>query len=102
MLKASRAFASGWGGLPAGIQTSIPEPRLPAELVGVAERFVQLQEARHEADYDLSQRFVKQEAVNFVQKADEAFDFWTRVRREPAARCYLLCLLMWPRLQGRT
>src|SRR2546428_7611697 len=31
MLKASRAFASGWGGLPAGVHTSNSQPKPPGQ-----------------------------------------------------------------------
>ena len=69
----------------------------PAKLKTVANTFVSLQQARHEADYDLSHTFRRQEALDFVDSAREAFEAWERVRRTDDARVYLACFHLWKR-----
>lgn len=102
MQKASKSFASDRGGLPLGIRACVHGEKLPPELTRMAKTFVVLQEARHEADYDLSLRFIRKEVVSLLNRTDQAFVAWSQVRKHPAARCYLACLLLWPRLQGRS
>jgi hypothetical protein len=63
----------------------------------VATTFVSLQEARHGADYDLSRTFRRQEALDFVESARQAFEAWERVRKTDDARVYLACFHLWKR-----
>ena len=63
----------------------------------MANTFVSLQQARHEADYDLSHTFRRQEALDFVESAHEAFAAWERIRRTDEARVYLACFHLWKR-----
>ena len=60
----------------------------------VATTFLQLQEGRHRADYDLSPtaRFSRQEAINFVELADQALAAWARVSPDEAVGFVLACL----------
>jgi uncharacterized protein (UPF0332 family) len=51
---------------------------ISTELRKVAETFVELQEARHEADYDHARAWTRQEAIELVQRAEQAFDAWER------------------------
>jgi hypothetical protein len=60
----------------------------------VASSFLTLQEARHEADYDLSRNFRRQEALDLVEPVRQAFEAWSRVRRTDDARVYLACFLL--------
>ncbi len=53
--------------------------------------FVTLQQARHEADYDLSRTYRKQEVLDFVKSARQAFEAWERVRKTDDARVYMAC-----------
>jgi hypothetical protein len=63
----------------------------------VAKAFVSLQEARHIADYDLSRRFRRREALDFIESARQAFAAWERVRNTDDARLYLACFHLWER-----
>ena len=67
----------------------------------VAQSFLDLQEARHTADYDLSRTFTKRAAEDLVEQVRRAFDAWRRVRKEPVARAFLICLLSYNRLTRR-
>ena len=69
-------------------------PFPPEDLKTVATAFVELQEARHEADYDTGQRFVPREVEAIVKQAEEAFQAWRRTRSTPLARTYLIALLV--------
>lgn len=59
-------------------------PVVPPEITNVAKVFVTLQEARHEADYNLSRRFTRAEAQQLVSRADQAFADWRAVTANPA------------------
>jgi predicted lipid-binding transport protein (Tim44 family) len=69
----------------------------PGDLKTVANAFVSLQQARHEADYDVSRTFRRQEVLAHVQSARQAFEAWGRVRKTDDARLYLACFLLWKR-----
>lgn len=58
----------------------------PAGLKTVANAFVSLHEARHQADYDLSRTLRRTEALVFVDTASQAFEAWEQIRRTDAAR----------------
>ena len=75
----------------AGMRTTPP----PRDLISVAVAFVRLQEARHEADYDLGRRFTRQEATDYASLARDAFEAWSRVRTNRLAKTYLFALLLW-------
>jgi len=83
------------------LQPSLPRPL--ASLVGapvssslrtVALSFVQLQEARHSADYDLNSTWDRAKAAAYVQKSRDAFAAWASMRRQREANVFLLCFLL--------
>jgi uncharacterized protein (UPF0332 family) len=59
----------------------------------VAQAFVDLQQARHKADYDTGEPFPPLDAAVDVAQARLAFITWAEVRDEPMARRYLYSLL---------
>ena len=66
---------------------------LQPEIIRVATAFFDLQQLRHEADYDLSRRFTRQEVLSLVADAERAFDDWKKVRRTVQADTFLVGLL---------
>ena len=66
---------------------------LQPELINVAATFVDLQEARHEADYDTMRRFSRREVLDLVDRAEQAFVDWNRVRRSVQADTFLAGML---------
>ena len=70
-------------------------PQVPAEPIVVISAFVDLQDARHEADYNTARRYTRQEATSFVDRAHRAFAAWKLVRNHPVARTYLIALVAW-------
>ena len=70
-----------------------PDPRLR----NIAAAFVELQEARHQADYDLVSLFWPQ-GVRLVTLAMKAHEIWLEIRGEPQAVVFLTALLLGKRL----
>jgi hypothetical protein len=78
-----------------------PSPNPPGQPPGPAAQvlraiavvFIQLQSARHLADYDFSVTMTQPQAVNDVKKAETAFQDWDTVRTDPAALTFLAELL---------
>ena len=63
--------------------------RAVAKLKEVANAFVQLQEARHLADYDSSTDWSGTDTLNAVDRASGAFDAWLAIKKEKIAQDYL-------------
>lgn len=70
------------------------------QLVGVAEAFILLQNARHSADYDLGRRFSREEALIHVQRAEHAFLDWRSIRKTLEADVFLVALLSQRNMRG--
>jgi uncharacterized protein (UPF0332 family) len=85
--------SSAGGNLPIATRKLIEQPIEP-DLQFIAERFDQLQEARHEADYDTTASFTRTEALQRVAAAEEAFAAWQRVRNNPNATIFLAALML--------
>ena len=73
------------------------------ELQRVARVFVELQQERHRADYDLSRPFTKAEAEYLIGQSPITFDSWNQLKTgdRELARFYSLCLLNWNSWRGR-
>jgi hypothetical protein len=66
----------------------------------VALAFMQLQEARHSADYDLNSNWNRAKASQYVQIAKDAFAAWGGVRRTSEANVFLLSILLMKTLES--
>ena len=73
---------------------------LQSELLQVASAFVDLQEARHEADYDTARRFTRREVLDLVSQAEQAFADWSRVRGSVQADTFLIGILAFGNMRG--
>lgn len=69
-----------------------PAP-LPVQIKDVASAFVSLQQARHEADYDTSRRFLKAEARVHVGRAQNAIAGWRQVKSSTHANVFKVALM---------
>lgn len=67
-------------------------------LTSVALAFIELQEARHEADYDLARAFTRGEVEALLARAKAGFSHWHAVAGTAEADAFLVALL----LKGRT
>lgn len=63
-------------------------------LMDVAEAFVLLQEARHEADYDVYVVYNRQDTTSNIRMAEDAFTAWRGVRSTDNAKVFLVDLLL--------
>ena len=59
----------------------------------VANTFVQLQQSRHVADYDLGVVLSPEEAALDILLAEDAFKIWGDIKNEPIVQDYLFSLL---------
>ena len=73
---------------------------LQPELVRVAGALVELQEARHKADYDTARRFTRREVLDLVSQAEQAFADWAHVRGSIQADTFLTGLLAFGNMRG--
>ena len=87
--QAPKKFSSAFDGL-----------SLQPQLVSIARAFVDLQEARHQADYNAYRIVKRQEALHHVQLADKAIQDWDLIRKTPQADAFLTGLLVIRRIQG--
>jgi hypothetical protein len=81
------------GDIPGATRAVLTLP-LEAALVQVLEAFVELQEARHQADYDTTKVWNRLEVANHVATARSAFQDWQSIRRVPNATVFLVALLL--------
>ena len=64
------------------------------DLKTVAGVFVALQQARHRADYDMGWTVTRNEALGYIEQAEDAFAAMRRVRGTEASDVFLLALLL--------
>ena len=69
-------------------------------LTEIAQTFVELQEARHHADYDRARRFTRGETLDLIESAERAFRDWRDVRGTLQADTFLTALLAYSQMQG--
>lgn len=72
-----------------------------ARLVNVAQAFVDLQDARVSADYDLTSNLAPAEAARLVANCAGVLRSWPDVARGQQGRTFLAKLLLGPRLNRR-
>jgi hypothetical protein len=69
----------------------------------VAQTFIDLQQERHTADYDLSVTLSRQDALNAVTRTESAIQSWEQLKaaNRPVCRLFALALILWPSLGSR-
>jgi len=96
MKRASESFARGT--LSRGVLPVLGSAPVSARLTRIAQAFVDLPQARHEADYNLARSFSRNEVQALVDQVEQAFADWKTIRGQADAQLYLACLLLWQRL----
>lgn len=96
MSKVSLNFAQGK--LPSKLNGIVP---IPTQLRDVAKTFVDLQQARHDADYNLGRTFLRHDVLNYVSLVEQAFRDWNAVRDHDIAGLYLGCFSLWDRWEKK-
>ncbi len=72
---------------------------LQDEIVRVAAEFVDLQQHRHEADYNMGRRFTRLEVLSIVSDAERAFVDWGAVRNSVQADTFIVGLLTFEKIR---
>ena len=72
---------------------------LQDEIVRVAAASVDLQQHRHDADYNMGRRFTRIEALNIVSDAERAFVDWRVVRNSTQADTFIVGLLTFEKIR---
>ena len=69
----------------------------------IAKDFIDLQDERHTADYDLTVSFSRQDALNAITRAERALTAWRQMRiaNPDICRLFAMSLILWPSLSGR-
>jgi hypothetical protein len=68
-------------------------PAVSTELRSVAETFVDLQDERHAADYDISLVLSQSAALSSVANAESAFQSWRAISATEEANVFLAALI---------
>jgi hypothetical protein len=93
-VEANAAAAQGRSSrLPNATRVLLVFPLEPA-LVNVLEAFVDLQEARHQADYDLTKSWNRLGAATHVATARGVFTNWQAIRHSPNATVLIAAVLL--------
>lgn len=100
MKDACRSFSGG--NLPQAIVQRLPPGfALPITLQVGARTFVELQEQRHSADYDLSLNFTRANVLSLVQQAEQAFAHFNALPDRTLKKFFLSCLWAWKGINRR-
>ena len=92
MRAACKKFSSQKPAIPAAAAVLLTKP-IETEIIRVAARFVDLQEFRHAADYDLSEPFDRAGVLLKIASARAAFTDWRSVRQTRNASIFAAALL---------
>ncbi len=80
------------GDIPRSTQDLLKFP-FDKDLIFVLKAFVELQEARHQADYDRSSVWSRRDVLTKIELARDAFDAWGRIKTTPNATVFKFALL---------
>lgn len=97
----SAATSFKGGNLMEFVRRVCPDP-VPGELRNLAQTFLELQDERHFAEYDLDRdAYRKVEVGNLIKKVERAIGDWKELDGQPIAKIFLAALLLqnkWARL----
>jgi uncharacterized protein (UPF0332 family) len=100
MKEACRSF--GGGTLKKGVAKGLPVSfTVPAEIRDLASAFVQLQDLRHLADYDLTERFRRSDVLSLINEVEARIRAFTNLASSNEKRFFLACLWAWKELANR-
>jgi hypothetical protein len=100
MKDACKAF--GGGTLKKGVAKGLPAGfTVPTEIRGLADTFVDLQDNRHLADYDLTERFKRSDVLVLIKVVRKQIENFTNLAPSNEKRFFLACLWAWKELANR-
>jgi len=87
---------------PRKLISAFDEQPLEQKLINVASSFVQLQQVRHEADYNRASDFSRREILHLVNKAERTFSEWQELKdiNKSQTEIFLIELLSYRNIQG--
>jgi hypothetical protein len=74
-------------------------PTVSDDLRRVAINFVNLQNARHWADYDMGWNVNRVQTFSYIEQSKEACEAWVRIRKTGEANIFILSLFLWKHLE---
>jgi hypothetical protein len=86
MKKVAKAFK---GGTVSDIWKPLVGQPICEHLQDVANAFIELQEARHEADYNMARTFSRNAVRDLIEMSEKAINGWPRISRSQQARVFL-------------
>ncbi len=100
MKHACTSFSGGT--LKAAVTKGLPPTfQIPMEIKAVASAFVELQEKRHLADYDLTERFSRSDVVALIEQAETVIEDFASLASSNERKFFLACLWAWSSLTNR-
>jgi hypothetical protein len=100
MKSACTSFAGGTlkqgacKGLPSGFN-------IPPQVRQIAAAFVDLQARRHDADYDLTERFLRSDVFGTIRQAELAIERFNSLPTSDEKKFFLACLWAWKSLANK-
>lgn len=100
MKNACESFAGGT--LKASVRRGLPGSFVvPPRVQQIANDFIDLQYARHQADYDLTQRFARKDVLALINQAETAIETFRQLGASDEKAFFLACLWAWNSLVAR-
>lgn len=100
MKDACKSF--GGGTLKKGVAKGLPAGfTVPAEIRELADTFVDLQDNRHLADYDLTERFKRSDVLVLIAEVRNQIENFRNLVPSNEKRFFLACLWAWKELANR-
>jgi hypothetical protein len=96
MSRASASFAGAR--LPPRLARVLGHPEIGIELARLAGAFVEAQEKRHQADYNVLSTFIRQDVLTLLDRIESSIQGWEAVRSAPESQMFLVSLLFWNRM----
>ena len=93
-----KSFAAGSS--PSKLRPAFTGLAINPSLIAIAQTFLDLQEARHQADYNTHRLFHRSETLHYHQLTTKALQDWKSIRRSAQADAFLVGLLVIRRIQG--
>lgn len=100
MRDACKSFAGG--SLKESVKKGLPVSFvIPVEITILTGKFVELQDLRHLADYDLTERFVRSEVLKVLKDVEDAVQDFLASPASDEKNFFLACLWAWSGLSKR-
>jgi hypothetical protein len=104
MKQACKSFAGG--SLKDSVQKGLPKNQagvytIPQQIQEIAAAFTELQDKRHTADYDLSEKFTRSDVLTLISEACSSVARFQKLPSSDEKRFFLACLWAWKELANR-